>query len=296
MSERMKRNEQESKRMLRRLEYRNAWRGNAFERIRSLLIYAAGQPTGAAKTILGDIVPIVESGAAPPEWRDMVKTEYPHLIPSIELVFRYDVDGKLRKPMQGGLNRQLTEEENKLIRGHLDLMRKLAHQRAVLDQNLIRDLEDTALEACCERAQEHGVIITDHHDLFADLESIGLEVLEEQAGCWDPTGGVTFGAFVEARIAAAMDNYLAFRRQQLQQGVHPPNCVVCYGVDGFLDGKSRAPAPSDDIQQLTDEQRKLIIDHQPLVRSWRVRRASEINNLAGGTALDHALLARHKRL
>src|SRR5262249_40092116 len=146
-------------------------------------------------------------------------------------VFQYDVDGKRRTPMQGGLNRQLTKEENKLIRGHLELMRKLARQRAVLDQSLM-DPED-ALWLHEEQLVKHNRVVVVEHSIFSDLEDIGLEVLEEQVGCWDPTSGLTFDTFVGPRIAAAMDNYLTFRRQQvrlLQQGVHPPDCVFCHGA------------------------------------------------------------------
>jgi DNA-directed RNA polymerase specialized sigma subunit len=56
-------------------------------------------------------------------------------------------------------------------------------------------------------------------------------------------------------------------------------------------GQPREPVRSGHNRGLTGEESKLITDHLPLVRKLAVQRASSINNLAGGTALDHALLA-----
>jgi DNA-directed RNA polymerase specialized sigma subunit len=43
--------------------------------------------------------------------------------------------------------------------------------------------------------------------------------------------------------------------------------------------------------ELTDEERKLITDHEPLVKAEAVKRASTITDLAGGTVLDDELLS-----
>jgi DNA-directed RNA polymerase specialized sigma subunit len=43
--------------------------------------------------------------------------------------------------------------------------------------------------------------------------------------------------------------------------------------------------------ELTDEERKLVTDHLPLVTAEAVKRASTITNLAGGTVLDEELLS-----
>ena len=72
-------------------------------------------------------------------------------------------------------------------------VRKLAVQRASEINNLAGG---TALD----------------HALLAELEGIGLKVLEEKILDWDPTLGVTFGAFVRKRIAGEMDNYLTRKR------------------------------------------------------------------------------------
>jgi DNA-directed RNA polymerase specialized sigma subunit len=73
------------------------------------------------------------------------------------------------------------------------LVRKFAVQRASQINNLAGG---TALD----------------HALLAGLERIGLEVLVEQVRRWNRTRGVTFGAFVKARVAGAMDNYLTRER------------------------------------------------------------------------------------
>jgi DNA-directed RNA polymerase specialized sigma subunit len=56
-------------------------------------------------------------------------------------------------------------------------------------------------------------------------------------------------------------------------------------------GEPREPVRSGHNRGLTGEECKLITAYLPLVRKLAVHRASSINNLAGGTALDHALLA-----
>jgi DNA-directed RNA polymerase specialized sigma subunit len=105
----------------------------------------------------------------------------------------FGADGKPRELVQSGDNRVLTAEERKLVTDHLRLVRNLAVKRAGKINNLV------------------GGTILDHV-LLADLDRIGLQVLEEQVQRWDRTCGVTFGAFVKPRLAGAMDNYITRER------------------------------------------------------------------------------------
>jgi RNA polymerase sigma factor (sigma-70 family) len=164
-----------------------------WEDIRHFLDMANFQTPDHAKLFLREIVTLVENGAPPPDWRDRVATEYPRLEDLLDDVFKYDVYGEPREPVRSGHNRGLTGEESKLITTYLPLVRKLAVQRASSINNLAGG---TALDEA----------------LLAELEDIGLQVLEEQVGHLDRTRGVTFGAFVRARVAGAMDNYLTRER------------------------------------------------------------------------------------
>jgi DNA-directed RNA polymerase specialized sigma subunit len=197
-SEHFKRQQQTLERGLRKLEHLNAHRGDSvarMQRIRSLLDSATGQRAEAAKGFLREIATMARAGAAPRGWRDVVETEYPNLVRLLEWVSRHDVDGKPLKPVQSGGNTRPTQEERKLVTGHLPLVRKLAVQRASKVNNLAggTDLNDA---------------------LLAHLELIGLEVLEQQVRRWNRAGGVTFGAFARPRVAGAMDNYLV--REQIK--------------------------------------------------------------------------------
>jgi Sigma-70 region 2 len=167
---------------------RNARRGDASRYIRSLLDRATGQPPGAAKMFLEEVQTIVEAGTAPPDWRRIVETEYPWLVQLLDWVGRYDVEGKPRKRVQSGSS-ALTEEQRKRVVDHLPLVRSLARERAGKINNLAGGT-------------------TFDHALFAELEGIGLQVLEERVKRWDQARGVTFGAFARTRVAGAMDNYL----------------------------------------------------------------------------------------
>jgi hypothetical protein len=161
--------------------------------IRDLLDLATGQRSDDEKLYLREVVALAEKGWAPPDWRDMVATHYPKLVSSLDWVTQYDVYGEPRKPTRSGRKRELTEEESKLITDYLPLVRGLAVERASEINNLAGG---TSLD----------------HELLADLERVGLQVLEEVFRRWDPTRRVTFGAFVRKRVAGEMDNYLTRKR------------------------------------------------------------------------------------
>src|SRR5215467_2382518 len=159
--------------------------------IRHLLDRATGQSREGAKQFLREIPPIVEAGPAPSDWHKMVETEYPQFVGLLDEVSRFDVHGHPRKPVQSGHNSALTDEQCRLVLDHLPLVRRLARKRCTNDLAATLD-----------------------HELFAELERIGLQVLEEQIRRWDRTGRVAFGAFAMRRVAGAMDNYLTRERIQ----------------------------------------------------------------------------------
>jgi DNA-directed RNA polymerase specialized sigma subunit len=180
----------------------SCWRGatggerdadRSLKRIRYFLEAANGQTPENAKLYLREIVAIAEDGELPPGWRQMVANDYPQHVSLLDWVTRYDFYDEPRKPAQGGRDRPPTPEEGKLVTEHLPLVRKFAVQRASKINNLAGG---TTLD----------------HGLLAELERIGLKVLEEQVGRWEPARGVTFGAFAKLRVAGAMDNYLARER------------------------------------------------------------------------------------
>jgi hypothetical protein len=192
-SKRIKREAHELQRMLRGIEHCNAHRGDALTRIRHLLDAATGQTPQVAKGILREIATIDRQGAAPPGWRALVMRDYPNLDPLLDWIFRHDVDGNPLKQAQDDRNSGLTDEQRKLVTDHLPLVRKLAVRRASTINNLAGGtvLDDVVLD---------------------QLESIGLKVLEVHVRRWDSARGVTFGAFVQLRVAGAMNNFLSRER------------------------------------------------------------------------------------
>jgi hypothetical protein len=88
-----------------------------------------------------------------------------------------------------GHNHKLTDEEGQLVYKHLQLVRKYAKRRS-----------STIF-------YEKGFWTTDDA-LYSDLEEIGVRALEDAVRRYDPTRGVTFGAFARKRVGGAMDNYL----------------------------------------------------------------------------------------
>jgi len=160
-------------RIERRIDHINAHRGDALGRIRALLNRAIGQTPEIAKRFLREVVAIDEAGAAPPGWREMVESEYPQFVGPLNWVSRHDVDGKPLTQVPSGHNWALTEEERKLVTDHLPLVRKLAVERASKINNLAGG---TTLD----------------HELFAELEDVGLRILEGEIRRWDRTRGGDF--------------------------------------------------------------------------------------------------------
>jgi RNA polymerase sigma factor (sigma-70 family) len=196
------------------------------ECIRRLLAMATGQTPDRAKVLLREIVTLAESGAAPPGWRNMVATESPQHVDLLDYVIKYDEYDEPREPVRSGHNRGLTQEESKLITDYQPLVRSLAVRRASVINNLAGG---TALD----------------HELLAHLENIGMEVLIERAPQWDRARGWTFGAFVRARVAGAMDNYLSRNRIRTER-------LGDDAIDKYLTGKQiglRAARSPDDPRE-----------------------------------------------
>jgi len=117
----------------------------------------------------------------------------------IEFLGRYVEHARLNQffrrhePIPKGHNRQTSPEQDELIISHLPFVRKHARKRAttVWDQKGWLAVNDS---------------------LYSDLEEIGVRVLEAAVHRFDPTRGVSFGAFVRKRVAGAMDDFLARER------------------------------------------------------------------------------------
>jgi RNA polymerase sigma factor (sigma-70 family) len=104
-------------------------------------------------------------------------------------------------PLPDGDNRRPPPNAGEMIFNHLLLVRKYARRRAstVYDEKGWQALDDS---------------------LFSDLENVGMEALEAAVHRFDPTRGVTFGAFVRQRVAGAMDDWLNHKR-------------IRYATDGY---------------------------------------------------------------
>jgi RNA polymerase sigma factor (sigma-70 family) len=113
-----------------------------------------------------------------------------------------------------GHNRKLTEDEGRLVYNHLPLVRKYAKRRS----SIVFD--------------EKGFYTTDD-SLYSDLEEIGMRALEDVVRRYDPTRGVTLGAFARLRVGGAMDNYLQRDRMptvgglaEVHIGMNVPNPLL----------------------------------------------------------------------
>jgi hypothetical protein len=82
-----------------------------------------------------------------------------------------------------GDNHRPPPNAGEMIWGHLPLVRKLAKARA----------------GC-------------NHSVLDALDAVGMDVLEKEVNRFDPTRGVTFGAFLRKRLAGAMDDWLKYKR------------------------------------------------------------------------------------
>jgi RNA polymerase sigma factor (sigma-70 family) len=122
-----------------------------------------------------------------PSWGRRIRDEYRHHPRLGELIAALE-DTALPE----GDNHRPPENAGELIYKHLPLVRRLAKARATTVGPMGRDEVDDSL--------------------YSDLENIGVEALDAAVRRFDPTRGVTFGAFVKQRVAGAMDNWLTRER------------------------------------------------------------------------------------
>lgn len=158
---------------------------------------ATGQYPDIAAVILADLSNMIIAWAQyHPGWGRSILSEYrrhPKLEPFITAL--EDV------PLPDGDNKRPPPNAGEMIFKHLPLVRKYAKQRATI-------LSD-----------DRGFIEVDD-SLYSDLEGVGMGVLEAAVDRYDPTRGVTFGAFVRKRMAGAMDDWLRHER-------------IRYATDGY---------------------------------------------------------------
>jgi DNA-directed RNA polymerase specialized sigma subunit len=93
--------------------------------------------------------------------------------------------------------RGVTAAEADLVVRYLPLVGKLAR---IKSQNIIID------------KRTGGPVRGYNDEIRPHLEALGMEVLEQEVKKFDPTVGVTFGAFVRSRLNGAMNNYLKRKR------------------------------------------------------------------------------------
>ena len=116
---------------------------------------------------------------------------------------RYKSHPRLGAPLEEALaergkagvrrGRGVTASEAELVAKHLPLVNKLARIKS-----------ETIVDVSGRRAF--------NDDVWTHLEALGLEVLEEEVKKFNPSYGVTFGAFVRTRLNGAMNNYLKRER------------------------------------------------------------------------------------
>jgi RNA polymerase sigma factor (sigma-70 family) len=150
----------------------------AVGRIERFIAKARGQHAKIAAEILADASrDVVHFAQYYPAWGRGILDEY-RRHPMLEHHI-----AALENPPRRDRENAPPPNAGKMISDHLPLVRKLAGQRALQDDSL-----------------------------FSDLENVGMRALEEAADRFDPTFGVTFGAFVQKRLAGAMDAWLTRER------------------------------------------------------------------------------------
>jgi len=103
--------------------------------------------------------------------------------------------------LRDGDNVRPPPDAGEMIYNHLPLVRRLARDRSTMV------VDDRGFPAI-------------NDSLFSDLEGVGMQVLEDVVHRFDPTRGVTFGAFVRKRLAGAMDSWLSSGRVEIASGTY----------------------------------------------------------------------------
>src|SRR5262245_35042789 len=109
----------------------------------------------------------------------------------------------------------LTNEQARHVTSHLPLVRKYA-----------------------------GKIAKGNQALFTELEALGLNQLEALARTYDPTKGVTFGAYAQHRLRGAMLDYVTLNRNKTLSvgGINEVGIVA-----REKSGRRAKATPSDDV-------------------------------------------------
>jgi RNA polymerase sigma factor (sigma-70 family) len=107
----------------------------------------------------------------------------------------------------------LTEQQRQLVLSHLPLVAARANRYAPIERHTF---------ARRKKGQVVGrPIVHEADELNMHLREIGMRRLEDCARKYDPTRGITFGAFADDRVTGAMVNYL--NREKLRLVRADPN-------------------------------------------------------------------------
>jgi RNA polymerase sigma factor (sigma-70 family) len=183
-------------------------RTRAIGRIEGKIAQARGQPPQVADAVLEDLAAeIVFWSERYPWWGRKILDEY-RQHPRLNSYIRAIED----VPLPAGDNVRPPPELAEMIWKHLPLVRSLAKRRA-----------GKTCDVTGRRATDDA--------LYSMLEEIGVRALEQAARRFDPTRGVTFGAFAKKGVDGAMVNYLKRER------------ILTVGGDGYdmaLNGRDLA--------------------------------------------------------
>jgi RNA polymerase sigma factor (sigma-70 family) len=160
-----------------------------------LLARIFGQRRETAAKLSAEIAELIVGWAEHyPSWGRPIRDEYRHHPQLGEHIAALE-----DTPIPEGHNHQLPTDAGQLIAGQLELVRRLAIQRARGNDSLVDDLEE-----------------------------VGRRALEDAARRFDPTRGVPFGAFARQTVRWEMDRWL--------KRVRIP-CVGGLGLDMALNGQ-----------------------------------------------------------
>jgi RNA polymerase sigma factor (sigma-70 family) len=187
----------------------------AVGRIEKFIARARGQRPNISSDILSNIAGEIVWWAECYPWGRGILAEYRH-----HHFLQSYVAALENPPLPDGDNVRPPPNAGEMIYEHLPLVRRLARERAsrVFDGKGFLAVDDS---------------------LLSDLENVGMQVLEDAVHRFDPTRGVTFGAFVRKRLAGAMDDWLKDERIRFINGAYD------MALDGapVADDRSSSNAP-----------------------------------------------------